>query len=276
MHLFLGILATISFLALSATIVLNAVVGTIYLFRRNPNKRADWCFGALLFAFALTSVHHVFILQGMYEKQPALLFLPVYHTLSFGVLVFFSVKLRLFPGYRFRGTDSKHLILPLGQMLYFLLIFLFTDVVFRQALGRKFYSPFYGGLEMALYIGTFSAYLLGAYRYIRYKVAHVRRSENVMEIREALLLRRLVRVLIILFWINSAYILADFAMYELLKLNMHNFRGFTRFGELSFAAMSGWVGLMGISLLARNPYHSLSEQAFSRVKWLAKKGVKFL
>ncbi|MBK9014361.1 MAG: hypothetical protein IPM82_09860 [Saprospiraceae bacterium] len=42
--------------------------------------------------------------------------------------------------------------------------------------------------------------------------------------------------MLLLFWVNSAYIVTDFVMYELMRLNMHDFRGFTRFGDLSFAA----------------------------------------
>ena len=83
---------------------------------------------------------------------------------------------------------------------------------------------------------------------------------------EAFVLRRMLRVLIILFWINSLYIATDFIMYELLQLNMHDFRGFTRFGDLSFAAMAGWIGLSGIQLLLRMPYQNSSQFIFFLLK----------
>jgi hypothetical protein len=86
------------------------------------------------------------------------------------------------------------------------------------------------------------------------------------DLHDAFWLRRLVRILIVLFWINSAYITIDFVMYELLSLNMHNFRGFTRFGDLSFAAMAGWTGYMGLILLTNRPYKSLSDEIFRLVK----------
>ena len=76
----------------------------------------------------------------------------------------------------------------------------------------------------------------------------------------------MLRVMIILFWINSAYIVTDFAMYELLRLNMHHFRGFTRFGDLSFVAMAGWAGLSGLQLLLRLPYLNSSKLAFLLLK----------
>jgi hypothetical protein len=77
--------------------------------------------------------------------------------------------------------------------------------------------------------------------------------------------------MLVLFWINSAYIVADFVMYELLRLNMHNFRGFTRFGEFSFAAMAGWAGWMGAMLLLKRPYKSFSDGILFQIKKRLKK-----
>jgi hypothetical protein len=178
-------------------------------------------------------------------------------------LLFISVKLRLFPTYKFMGSDIKHGILPIGQFVYFLGALIWTDGL----LIRRFYSPFYGGVEMALYIFTFYAYQFAAYRYIRFKISALRKKkEGGQPLYEALVLRRMLRVMLLLFWVNSAYIVTDFVMYELLRLNMHDFRGFTRFGDLSFAAMAGWAGLSGVQLLMKPPYMNLSSFVFYGVK----------
>jgi hypothetical protein len=272
MKIYLGPLGTVSFILLCACILLNVAAGIIFLLRKNENKRADYFFAAMQFAFALTAVHQVLVLQDIYREQPQYLFLPVYFTLSLGVLLFFSIKLRLFPAYKFVASDVKHFILPVGQFLYFLLLFTLAGVAFRQSVGRKFYSPFYGGLEMGFYIATFYGYLFGAYRYLRYKVASLRNVEPGWPLHETLQLRRLVRVMLVLLWINSAYIVADFVMYELLQLNMHNFRGFTRFGELSFAAIASWAGCMGVVLLLKRPYKSFSDGVLFQLKKRLKKG----
>ncbi len=272
MNFLTGTLSTLSLLALSAVILLNGLLTVMFLVRKNENKRADLYFSALLLSYALTCFHHVLILKGSYLEHPRLLFAPLYFTLAFGMLLFYSIKLRLFPGYRFIGTDLKHFILPALQFLYFLGLFLFSGVDFRQTWGRRFYSPFYGGLEMALYIATFYAYQFAAYRYIRYKISALRKGrEGGKPLYEALVFRRMLRVLIILFWINSAYIAIDFIMYELLRLNMHDFKGFTRFGELSFAAIAGWIGLTGLQLLAKPPYFNLSQVVFSWLKDFVRK-----
>ncbi len=267
---FTGTLTTLSFLVLCAAIALNGVMAFVFLLRKNGDKRSDLAFAGLLIAYSLTALHHVFILKGVFEAKSHLTSLPLYFTLGLGVLLFLAVKLRLFPTYKFEGSDIKHAILPVGQFAYFLGAFLLTDGL----LIRRFYSPFYGGLEMALYIFTFYSYQFAAYRYIRFKVSALRKKkEGGQLLYESLVLRRMLRVMMLLFWVNSAYIVTDFVMYELLRLNMHDFRGFTRFGDLSFAAMAGWVGLSGVQLLMKPTYMNVSTFLFYGVKKLfSKKG----
>ncbi|MEO1261467.1 MAG: hypothetical protein AAFZ15_21870 [Bacteroidota bacterium] len=267
MKFFIGTLGTICWLLFVACIVLNSLVALGLVFRKNKNKRADYFTAVLLIAFALTCLHHIFVLQNTYEEKPQWLFMPIYLTLSLGMTLFFSVKTRLFPHYRFVGSDLKHFVLPFGQWIYFIVLFFGYSIAHRQGLGRQFYSPFYGGLEMALYIGTFYIYLFGAYRYTQIKFSTLRKNKEGGEpLFEALVMRRMLRVMIFLFWVNSAYIVVDFAMYELLQLDMHDFRGFTRFGDLSFVAMAGWAGLSGLQLLVRLPYINSSKLAFSILK----------
>ncbi len=272
MQTIISTLSTISYLFLVGCIILDVLVALLFLFRKGDNKRADYFFSIMLFVFALTSLHHLFILQKVYVVKPEWLFMPIYFTLAFGAAIFYAVKLRLFPTYKFVSSDIKHAVLPIGQFGYFLILFLCTDIAYRQALGREFYSPFYGGLEMALYIGTFYMYLFGAYRYTQFKISALRKTqEGGKPLYEAFVLRRMLRVLIILFWINSVYIVIDFAMYELLRLDMHHFWGFTRFGDLSFVAMAGWLGLSGIQLLIGLPYLNSSTLVFGFLKKILKK-----
>lgn len=117
-NFFTGTLTTLSFLVLCAAIALNGVVAVVFLLRKNENKRADLAFTGLLLAYALTSLHHIFILRGVFQANPNLTSLPLYFTLSLGALLFFSVKLRLFPTYKFVGSDAKHALLPLTQLAY--------------------------------------------------------------------------------------------------------------------------------------------------------------
>ena len=105
---FTGTLTTLSFLVLCAAIALNGLVAFVFLLRKNGDKRSDLAFAGLLLAYSLTALHHVFILRGVFEANQHLTSLPIYLTLSLGVLLFISVKLRLFPTYKFMGSDIKH------------------------------------------------------------------------------------------------------------------------------------------------------------------------
>lgn len=262
MKFYLGPLGTVSFILLAIGLVANMLVGLAFLLRSSTNKRADLFSAGLHLAFALTTLHLIFILQGVFSNHTSLLFLPVYYTLALGPFLFFSIKLRLFPGYKFVPSDVKHFILPVGQMLYFIIIFLLTSAQFREELGRKFYSPFYGGLEMAIFISTFNFYMAAAYRFIKFRAARDHNKTQDWEWHQTLQLRRLIRVLFILFFLNSVYILTDFIMYELLRLNMHDFRGFTRSGEIVFASMAIWVAWVGLNLNFKRKYNSLSEASW--------------
>lgn len=242
----LGIAGTFTFIVLVLAIVLSVSVGAAYMFRRNRRKKGDLSFSLLLFAFAFTLVHQLLILLDLYATRPELLFLPIYFTLSFGPLLFFAVKLWLYSNYRFEWSDLKHAILPVLQVLYFIGFFV-QDTSFKMdwTQERHFYSPFYGSMEMLLYIITFYAYLYASWRYIRFKNASLRHSKNESAKRAVLLLKRLVQILFVLFWINSGYIIADFAVNEFFKFNLHSIKGFTRFGDLSFAGLGLWTAWWG-------------------------------
>ncbi|RMG86882.1 MAG: hypothetical protein D6714_03410 [Bacteroidetes bacterium] len=246
----LGWVNGLTLLVLGLSVAFCAGVGVCFLLRPNRRKKGDLFFSLLLFAFALTQTHHILILLGIYERHPAWLFLPVYYTLSFGPLLFFAVKLWLYSTYRLRASDLKHAILPVCQFVYFVVLF-FCPPDFKEGWKRDFYSPFYGAMEMLLYIGTFYAYLYAAYRYIRYKNGYLRHSKNERARQQVLWLKRLVQVLFILFWIDSAYIVTDFVVYEVLKYDLHTVRGFTRVGDISFALLGLWSAWWGARTLFR-------------------------
>lgn len=240
----LGILSTFTQYFLIFTIAFCAIVGLTYLLRQNSRKKGDLSFSLLLFAFAFTLFNQLFILTNFYKENPKWLFLPIYFTLSFGPLLFFAIKLWLYSNYNFKKSDLKHAILPVFQFIYFIWLF-FHSTEIKQSWDRNFYSPFYGAMEMCLYIGTFYAYLYSAYRYIRYKNVSLRHSKNDSAKRQVLVMKRLLQVLFILFWINSGYIVADFVVYEVLKYDLHSIKGFTRLGDISFGMIGLWIAWWG-------------------------------
>ncbi len=220
-------------------------VGGLFFLKRSGEKRANAFYGLLLIFMGLTLLHNILLLSNVFVRYPQLQFLPIYFTLSFPPLLFYYVKLTLYPAYRLQWSDIKHAVLPLGQWLFFVAIF-FNLVTYKGVPGRLFYSPFYGALEHLLYISTFFAYLYFAYRYIRYREREGRRSEVA---RQVFYLKTLVKFLFLLFSIHTGFLISDFIVYELFDINLRAVKLFAGMGALSFAALVFWSGTYGFQVL---------------------------
>lgn len=227
--------------------VLQAMgIGSLFFLKRSGGKRANIFYGLLLLAFGLTLFHHILSITNFFSQHPRWYFLPVYYTLSFPTLLFFHVKLNLYPEYRLRWTDLKHFILPVTQFLFFVIVF-FTAVEYKTKLGqRPFYNPFFGGLEQFFYLTTFYAYLYFAYRYVKQKWKQVRKRG---EAKKVVYHRKLLQVLFILFTIHAIFVVGDFVSYEFLNINLQSVKPYTALGILSFAALVYWLGIYGFQVL---------------------------
>ncbi|MFN7120293.1 MAG: hypothetical protein ACK4TA_26120 [Saprospiraceae bacterium] len=230
---------------LSIGVLQGLSIGGLFFFKRSGERRANYFYGLLLITFALTMLHHILVMTGFFERFPALCFLPLYFTLAFPTLLFYYVKLSLFPTYHFQRTDIKHFILPIGQFLFFMSVF-FSSIEYKSHLVRHFFNPFYGALEQLLYLTTFFAYLFFASRYIKRKRKLVRERQ---ELRQVLYMRVLVKILFILFCVHTAFVLSDFITFELFAINLRSVRLYAAAGVLSFAALLFWLGIYGFQVL---------------------------
>jgi hypothetical protein len=242
-------LYTLLYYLLLLILVANALqglgIGGLYFFKRSGEKRANYFYGILLIAFSLTVVHNIFLVLNLYELHPQLKFLPIYFTLAFPTLIFYHVKLALYPGYKLRLSDAKHFILPVGQFIFFVVLF-FSPLEYKKEIGRQFFNPFFGAFEQFLYLVTFYAYLYFAYRYIiqRQKTVKVRR-----ELRLVLYLKKLIKILLVLFAIHTVFVLTDFVCYEFLGIDLRVIKIFAGSGILSFAALNYWLSIYGFQVL---------------------------
>lgn len=233
-------------LVILAGVAIQAVgIGSLYFFKRSGEKRANALYGLLLLSFGCTMSHYIMMMTGLTARYPVLSFLPIYFTLSFPPLLFFHIKFNLYPLYRFRLTDTKHLLLPVGQFVYFLWA-LIVAPTFTSPLSRQFYNPFYGAMETALYLFTFFAYLFFGYRYIVQKRTQIRNSRDAQLVRY---LGRLVQILFILFATHTAFVLTDFVSYEFLQINLRAVKLYAALGMLSFAALVLWSSIYGLQVL---------------------------
>lgn len=221
------------------------VIGGLFFLRRWGEKRANLFFGLLLITFGLTLLHNIFNMTGFYAQFPSWYFLPIYYTLAFPTLLFYYVKLSLYPSYQLRWTDAKHFLLPVGQGLFFLVMFA-TNIEFKSQFGRHFYNPFYGAFEQFLYLLTFFAYMYFAFRYIRHKRKTVR---DKIEAKKILYLRYLIQILFVLFCVHAIFVVWDFFTYEFLNINLRTVRPYAALGALSFAALIFWLGTYGVQVL---------------------------
>lgn len=231
---------------LGVGVLQGLTIGNLFFFKRSGEIRANYFYGFLLITFSLTLLHHIFIMTGVFEHYPGLYFLPIYYTLAFPTLLFYYVKLNLYPAYRFQLTDVKHFILPLGQFLFFVSIF-FTAIEYKSQLGRQFFNPFYGALEQLLYLTTFFAYLYFSWRYIQRKQNNI--SNDRKALRQVLYMKVLIKVLFVLFCIQTIFVLSDFITFELFNINLRSVKLYAALGVLSFTALLFWLGIYGFQVL---------------------------
>ncbi len=228
------------------------VVGGGFLIRRpRHNGSANYLFALLIIAMSATLISRLLGYTGFARRHPHLAFLPIYYTLSFGPLLFFFVKSRLFSSFRLRRNDVKHFILPVVQPAVFLGVS-FQSGAFIDSFRDHFFSPFYGNFEKAAYIASFFLYLYFSYRFIRHeRMALSRLSERKNErgIRLRILvagwLKRMVKALFILFGVHAFFLLTDYFSYKLFDINLNNKALFNSALELSFAAMVCWLAING-------------------------------
>jgi hypothetical protein len=234
------------FLAVMAlSMAQGLLIGSLFFLKKSGDRRANAFYGLLLLAFGCTLAHNILTLTGSYAHYPRLYFLPIYFTLALPPLLFYHVKFSVYPAYQFRWTDLKHFVLPVAQWLFFWGMF-FTDVEYKSEYGRRFFNPFFGAAEQALYLGTFIAYWYFARRYVRQKA-----QQNLQrgEARLVAYLRNLLKILFVLFAIHLVFVVADFVCYEFFGINLRVAKPYAALGALSFAALLDWLGVYGFQVL---------------------------
>lgn len=232
-------------LALSLGVLSSTSIGALFFVKRTGVKRANFSFGSLLICIGLTLLHNILYIVGFYDLYPAYKFLPIYFTLAFPSLLFYYVKLTLYPSYRIQFSDIKHFLLPLSQWLFFWSI-LFLPLEVKVNVDRYFYNPFYGGLEQAIYLSSFFAYLYFSYRYVYQKR---RKRLSIKEGRKVWYLDKLLKGLFVLFGVHAAFVLTDFFCYEFLYINLRTVKIYAGLGALSFAALVYFLSIYGFQVL---------------------------
>jgi hypothetical protein len=246
------ILFFFTILVLVITISGGFFIGFLWLFRRaRPNPLSNKLYAFLLWAFSFTMLDRFLVYSDIAVHYPRFSFLPIYFSFSLGPLLFYYVKSRLYPKFRLHRADIKHFIFPVVQGVILLYIG-FQGEEAKRSFKTRFFSPFYGNFEKGVYILLFFFYLYSAYRFIgheRILLSRIPLKSRSSVIRRQILiagwLKRMVKVLFILFAVNASFILVEYFSFKVFKINLNGKAMFSSLTELSFGSMIGWLIVNG-------------------------------
>ncbi|MEM6396139.1 MAG: hypothetical protein AAF741_07305 [Bacteroidota bacterium] len=242
---------------MGAAVVVCTMVGCLFFFKRSGHIWGNRSFGLLLLLGAATQLHYLFDYSGVFAEWRELRFRPYYFTLWLPVLLFYYIKLTLFPRYRPRVSDLKHFALPVGQTLYFVLMWLMPDLRHPDD-GRFFYSPFYGGFEQALFLFGVPIYLIFSFQYFRRSVSPARsgRLSATSKIasgqglnRTQWYVRHLIRGTLVFWSIYAIVALVDFFVFKFIGKDLREIELFATAGALSFSGLLYWWCTYGFQVL---------------------------
>ena len=229
---------------MAASTLAALAIGALFFLKRSGDRRANGLYGALLLAGGFTQLHFLILFTGLAELRPALEFLPIYFTLWLPVLLFLHVKISLYPLYRLRVGDLKHFIFPVAQLLFFLGIWLIPS--FRRPEGRYFYSPFYGGLEQALYLVVWPAYIFFSYQYLRRRMAQLARRSLP---RLLWYIRKLLKGSMLFVIAYAILAVSDFISYNYFFVDMRSQEWYAGAQSLSYTVLLIWLTIYGFQVL---------------------------
>jgi hypothetical protein len=228
----------------------------IFLRRIRTNPWVNILFALLLASMSLTLMDKFFTITFISRRYPNWSFLPIYLSFSFAPLLFFYVKSRLYPHFVMHRSDFKHFILPTVQFAILAWVTI-QDATSKINFKTHFFSPFYGNFEKGIFIVQFFLYIYFSYRFILHEMhplsIQAQKKKNIGQSsafrRQVLVvgwLKRMVKVLFILFGIHAFFILTDYFSFKIWGLNMQTKALFSALYELSFVAMLFWLFLNAV------------------------------
>ena len=247
------IIRWLTMLILFGGVVAGLGIGCLFLTRRaRANRWTNLLFALLLLSFSLTLLDKFFTYSSWASRHSKLASLPIYLSFALGPLLFFYVKSRLYPQhFKMKKADFKHFILPTVQFVLLSWVGV-QDANVKSAFQTHFFSPFYGNFEKAVFMTQFFLYLYFSYRFVLHEKESLsikaktgeKRVKNPDFRRQILVvgwLKRMVKVLFIIFGVHAVFILMDYFSYKIFDVNLQTKALFPAFYELSFEAMLLWL-----------------------------------
>ncbi len=243
LHIAIEVLRWATCAAMLAVSLGAAAMGVLLCVAPRGHWFSDRIFGILLGLMSLTLFNNLMAYWGISIRNPKLYFLPIYYSLSLGPLIFFLAKSKLYPQLRLHRSDLKHFILPFVQAAVFWWVGL-HDTAYKMGVKNAFFSPIYGGFEDWVYTLTTGMYFYFGYRFVKFEMSTARqRGVSRRQIMVIGWLKRMIKILFILFAVHASCLVSDWINYRLFDVNLNNKALFSAFTELSFGAMVGWLTL---------------------------------
>lgn len=165
--------------------------------------------------------------------------MPIWCSLSFGPLLYFYVKSKLYTNFHFQKEDYKHFILSTVQVVFYLMAFS-QDIDAKERLWYNLYLPYFGPFEKLAYALSIPVYLYFAYRFIKFELRKAQWHKIDWKIDRSVRLKRLIKTLIVLFGIHLIYMTIDVFGYMFLGLSLSSSNGFEWMYVFSFSAIVGY------------------------------------
>jgi len=229
---------------MALAIVAALFIGGLFFTKQSGEPRANRLYGTLLILGGLTQLHFALDFGGYLVAYPWLAYFPIYFSLWLPVLLFSHVKISLYPRYKFRWSDMKHLSLPIGQTVYFVCIWLFPSL--RHEGGRYFYNPFYGGLEQALFLAGWPLYVFFSVLYMRRKRSQLARRSLP---RLLWYVRKLLKGVLLFILAYAILAGADFLAFKYLLADLREQYWYAGAQALSFTVLLLWLCVYGVQVL---------------------------
>ena len=240
-----------SFLFVAAGVGLIASVAISL--RKYGNIRSNLLLSALMLVFSLALVRNGLLLLFNQDDLFHIEQIPLWYTFSIGPLLFFYVKLSVYPQYLLRYSDLKHFILPTIQFIFYWLSFFFS------AFGNTTFSELYKmyhlkSIEGFLFLMSFFPYLILAFRYVKYDQAQLEGQEDFWKFRKNKWLSKILKVLYVLAAVNSLYIIMNFAVEEIASVALESVTNYLILTEISFGLLVIWIVYNSFKLITGKAY----------------------
>ena len=221
----------------------------LYFFRKRGNYRSNFFLALFFIAFGMALIRNGLILSGQIEPDNQLTS-ALWNIIWFGPLFFYYIKLIIYPHYLLRGSDLKHFVLPIAQTLTHIVISIQALINPEQ---ENTYFKYLYSIEGIIFLLTFFPYIILSFRYIKYATVS-EPSQPLWREKKLLWLKRITKVLYVLAFINSTYVITNFLSKFIYADELSSLPSYFLFSEFSFSLIAIWIAYQAIKLVLGKAY----------------------